>query len=249
MKRVDVIFLVGLFWLTSACSPSELAISRALEQTREAERATLTSIAETKEAIPTNTPTPTKTPKPTPTETPLPLEILANIKLELADLPDSFFEIDPSELDFSEEEIRSMYLDFDMVVGEIFTFFNEEDINVIMGWTIFINDRLERTAFDIYLNNYAEEFLAEVVAETQGEIIEQSLLTGVNEIGEVSIGIQVVVNVEETPFDMVVDIVYFRRDILVPLIFNMYINGETPVISIHELGKIIDNKIIDALDQ
>lgn len=249
MKRGVVIFLVGLIWLISACSPSEQAISRALEQTREAERATLTSIAETKEAIPTNTPTPTKTPKPTPTVTPLPLEILTNIKLELDDLPDSFFEIDASEMGITEEEIRSVYLDFDMTVGEIFGFFNEEDFNVILGWTAFLNNRLEQAIFDIYLKNYGEEFMADMVSEIQGEIIEQNLLTGVNEIGEASIAFQLVVEVEDTPFDMAADIVYFRRDILAPLIMNMYFYGETPAISIHELGKIIDNKIIDALDQ
>jgi hypothetical protein len=82
-----------------------------------------------------------------------------------------------------------------------------------------------------------------------GEISEERLLIDAKEIGEVSISPRVVVDTEDVSFVKVLDSIYFRRGEFISYIYMQYAYGETPVISIIELGKIIDNKIIDVLDQ
>jgi hypothetical protein len=62
-------------------------------------------------------------------------------------------------------------------------------------------------------------------------------------IGNESGGITSVIDMWGTPFR--IDVVLFRRENVAAVLFVMYFDGETPLVSIQEAAEIFDQRIIE----
>jgi len=247
MKKV--VFFLTLFALaSSSCGPtSNEQLSTALSETRSAESIHCTDTAR---VPPTDTPTPLP-PTPTPTSSPTPnieatISYLSAITLVSSDLPDSFQPISFEELGFSDDMFRNLWREYDISVGNSFAFLYDAKYQFIMGWTIFVPDRLTRAAFlaelsrpDTLLESWVDSF-------PQDEISDQGILPKTGDIGDASAGFTIGLNFGEDAFPARIDTIIFMEGSQGALILEMYIDDNEPTIPIGNVAKIIQEKMANA---
>jgi hypothetical protein len=188
-------------------------------------------------STPTITPSPTTTPTQTPTITPTPLPNISMAKVFLHELPTGFEEL-PSD-EFSGDPVP---------VGEgawqpeeAFVFVNAKKFQMIIGMNFFVVDQMDRVGFDIAVNQ-PDMVLKEIVNGIGTENVrDEKILDDLQDVGDEQVAMTMVADMNGIPAR--VEIVLFRRDIIGGMILSMTMEGQTPNISLHDLGVLFDQNI------
>ncbi len=195
--------------------------------------------------IPTSTAaftfTPVATPTETPTLTPVPRPDISSAVLTLDDLPVGFEEFTLEELgmsmaDFSGEGFQPEH---------IFVFVNTKKFQMILGFNFLLTDKLDRVAFDLAVSQPELTLPALVKGIGTENVRDEKLLEGMEDIGDLRIGMTMVANMQGLSTQ--VDVLMFRRDVIGEMIMSMTLEGQTPNITIHDLGRKLDQRVQDTL--
>jgi hypothetical protein len=159
----------------------------------------------------------------------------------LEDLPPGFEEFTLDELgvsleDFSSEEFQP---------ENVFVFINTQKFQMIFGFNFLLSEKLDRAAFDIGVSQPEITLPALVEGMGSEKVRDEKLLEGIGDIGELQIGMTMVAMLEGMSTQ--VDVVMFRRDIIGAMVMSMTLEGQTPNISIHDLGRKLDQHVQDTL--
>lgn len=150
------------------------------------------------------------------------------------DLPASFLAMSPTDM----EQLRQDLNQDDFKVESLFAFADRNNFEVVMGITTTINNEQDRAEFDEALNQ--PEVLQALLTQGLGEtrVLDKKPLEALDNIGEAVGGTSLKVNLEDIPARL--DIVAFRRDIIGAFVFVMYLDGETPALSIADVARQLD---------
>lgn len=162
---------------------------------------------------------------------------ISSAVLTLDDLPSGFEEFDPDELgtfadDFSDGELQP---------EEVFLFMNSQDFQMIFGFNFLLAKNFDRAAFDMGISQPEMTLPAFINGMGSENVQDEKILEGFEDVGEKQIGMTMVANMEGVPFQ--VDVLMFRRDIVGAMVMTMVLEGESPNISLHEIGLILDQYI------
>lgn len=227
-KQVSVFLAVLTILSTLGCAVTS----------RFAPTATPTS---TSTSTPSQTPSPTQTPTETPTLTPTPEPELSIPRITLDDLPSGFEEVPPEELGMDE----SSFSDDNLKVEEVFVFVNSTNFQMIFGFTFFLNNSLDRVSFDVDVNQPESTMGSFVEGIGAENVKDQKILNGFEDVGNTQVAMTMVADLEGIPIRL--DVLTFRRDTMGTMFMSMTIEGETPNITLHDLGLLMDQKFQEAL--
>lgn len=187
-------------------------------------------------SLPTPSPTPTLTPTPTdiPTSAPTPLPDFSGAVLTKEDIPFGFEEVSFSDV-YTAEEFEQFESFF------AFGRFRGGHVELIMGYTMLLDSRSDRSGFTMMLDN--PELMAEMFAAGigVGETVEQEELSDVDDIGDESSGVAMVIDAEGSLVH--IDIIIFRRDILGAIVVSIYEDGYGPTMPVGDAARLLDGKI------
>lgn len=197
-------------------------------------------LAPTPTPTPTATPTSTATPTPRPTATPtltptvLPTSIEApepQALLRLEDLPDGFESVPPAEFGLEEGQTFAEGI----TIGDAFAYIEPNRFEVIFGFTMALPQRLDQVGFDAGLER--PEVLIDGLVAGMGstEYRDVEVLEGVDQIGDKSSGIGLVV--VSDPIALQMDMLIFRKGALGAFLVLMYFEGEQPLTSVLGLAE------------
>jgi len=159
-------------------------------------------------------------------------------KISLSELPAGFEELSPDELGMNEASIG-------MEPEASFAFVNTRHLQMIFGVDFFVVKQIDRVNLDITLNQ-PEIGLKQMVSAIGTENVhDEKILTGLEDVGDVQVGMTMVADIEDIP--MKVDMLVFRRGIVGAILVSMTMEGQDPNISLHDLGKLFDQHIQEAL--
>jgi hypothetical protein len=128
---------------------------------------------------------------------------------------------------------------------EPFVFVNSTDFQMIMGFKFFLNSSLDRLGFDIEINQ-PETIMSSFVEGIGAENVQdQEILAGFEDIGNTRVAMTMIADLEGIPIRL--DVLLFRRDTVGAMIMSMTFEGDSPNISLHELGSLLDQKFQEAL--
>ncbi len=187
---------------------------------------------------PTETPTPTPTPAPTPT----PLADFSSAGLALADLPQGF---EPDSTDCSAGTDPTGYQFAQPHQAASFTFKDPYAFELICTYLFYPLKEEEQASFDegISIANVGQ------VLASGGFNLEDagppSILSGMSDMGDKSIGIVVVGNSQGE--NLRLEVVLVRRGPVVEVFFVGYRQGGAPSVSMRQLIGIIDSRVYGAL--
>jgi len=167
---------------------------------------------------------------------------ISGVVLTLEDLPPGFEEIPPEEFGLSKEDMS----DDEFFVENIFLFMQVEPIELIMGFSILIPSTLDQLSFDVALTQpelFMDSFLMAFelgdgndVRELPDLAIYGDTSTGFTSAADMGLGMV-----------MRMDVAVIRRDFVGAILIIMYIDGETPVVTIDEIASKMDERIIEVL--
>lgn len=185
--------------------------------------------------------TPAGTPTLKPTLSPTPGPDISSAILRLDDLPSGFEEINLEEIgmtldDFSNETFQP---------EEAFLFINMRNFQMVFGFNFLLIENLDRAAFDLGMSQPERTLPALVDGMGPENVQDEKILDGIEDIGDVQIGMTMLANMEDVPVQ--VDILMFRRDIIGAMLMSMVLEGHSPGITIHELGLKLDQHIQESL--
>jgi len=237
-----VLLLISI--ILGACKPSQAELDAQATksaadvystQTAQAPTATKTLIPS-----PTNTPTitptitPTFPPTNTPTITSTPIPDISGVVLTLEDLPPGFEEIPPEEFGLSTEDMS----DDEFIVENIFLFMEVEPLELIMGFNILIPSKIDQLSFDVALTQ--PEFLMDsfLLAFELEDIKDLRELPDLTIYGDTSAGFTLAADMD-MGMVMRMEMAVIRRDVVAAILIIMYIDGETPVVTIDEIASKI----------
>ena len=204
----------------------------------------LQGLVATPTAVPTHTPTatniPTATHTPIPSPTPttasaLPPD-LSGLVLTLNDLPPGFQVVSLEEFGLTREALSGDGL----IVESVFAFMEYERFEFSMGFTTLLPTRVDQAAFDAELAEPDYLIEAFVVGLGATGVTEQSEIPGLD-IGDAAAGITVVAGLEGVPMRM--DMLVFRDGTVGAFVVAMYLEGDTPLISIEEIARRLEARI------
>lgn len=152
------------------------------------------------------------------------------------DLPPSFQAMPPEDL----AQLRQDLNEDDFKVESLFAFADENNFEVVMGITTTIQSEQERAEFDQAINQ--PEILQALLTQGLGEtrVLDKQPLEDLGNIGHAVGGTRLKVNLDGIPASL--DIVAFRREVIGAFVFVMYLDGETPALSIAEIAGQLDNR-------
>ena len=194
----------------------------------------------------TPTPAPTLTPVNTPTKmptlTPKPISDLSSAVLTLDDLPPGFEEYTLDEFGISADDFSNE----DFQPKDVFIFVNPQDFQIVFGFNSLLTEKIDRAAFDVAM--LQPEITLPVLVNGMGpeNVHDEKLLEGMEDIGEVQMGMTMIANMEGVPAQ--VDVLMFRRNIIGAMVMSIVLEGQSPNITIHDLGLKLDQNIQDNLD-
>lgn len=171
-------------------------------------------------------------------------ERLSNIstaRISLDELPAGFKEI-PTDKILEEEKAsgKEAYLP-----DVIFAFVNPDKFQVIFGMNYLLDTVTKRLSFNALLKD-SESTLKDFAGAMGGKNIrDEQVLEGLDALGEKQAAATMLANLEDIP--MRVDGILFKRDNIGSMILSMTMEGESPNISLRELGKLLDQHIQESL--
>jgi len=161
--------------------------------------------------------------------------------LTLDDLPPGFEEFNPEELGMSVEDLK----DEAFSPEKVFVFVNMQKFQMVFGFNFLLTKKLDRVAFDAGVSNPEATIPAFVGGMGTENVRDEKVLEGLEDIGEKQIGMTMVATMESVPAQ--VDVLMFRRDVIGAMLISMTLEGETPNITLHELGLKLDQHIKETL--
>lgn len=198
------------------------------------------------QALSNPTPAPTftsvNTPTKIPTLTPTPIQDLSSAVLTLDDLPPGFEEYTFEELGISADDFSNE----DFQPKDVFIFVNLQDFQIVFGFNSLLTGKIDRAAFDVGMLQPEMTLPALVNGMSPENVHDEKLLEGMEDIGEVQIGMTMIAKVEGMPAQ--VDVLMFRRNIIGAMVMSMVLEGQSPNITIHDLGLKLDQNIQETLD-
>jgi hypothetical protein len=234
---------------------TEIAAQIFATQTAEAPTITPTptpSPTPTDTATPTATPTPTFTPTPTPTDTPSPTPSptetptetptspppTSRAVLTLEDLPPGFEEVPATMLG----DLGAQLGEQGLPVEAVYAFLNLETIEVVMGFTIAVPERMDQAGFDVMAAN--PEILASFIGMGMGSEGEPEFepLAGLDGVGDSAVGVTMPVADQGMEADMVL----FRRGELGFMLFVLYAEDSEPLVPVIDLAEVLDVRAQDS---
>jgi len=192
-------------------------------------------------STPSMTPSPTETLTLTPTFTPTPEPELSMPRITVDDLPPGFEDIPPEELGMD----TSSFSDEDFQVEEVFVFVNSNDFQMIFGFNFFLTSRLDRVSFDVDVNRPESTMGSFVEGIGAENVQDQKILDGFEDVGDTQVAMTMLADLEGIPIRL--DVLTFRRESMGTMVMSMTFEGETPNISLHDLGLLMDQKFQEAL--
>lgn len=188
---------------------------------------------------PTLTATPTSTPTLTPTASPTPRPDLSAYVLELEDFPPGFEELTLEELGLTMDDFNNEGFEPE----QVFVFVNPRQFQMVIGFNFLLTDRLNRISFDAVASD-PELFLPAFVSGVGPEnVSEVKVMTGMEDIGEMQIGIRMLAETEGIALN--VETLIFRRDILGALLMSMNMQGRVPNVPLADLGQALDRRFLE----
>jgi hypothetical protein len=184
-------------------------------------------------AVPTATSTPTIT-------LALPPD-LSKAVLTQDDFPIGLIEIPLDELGLSGDDLSGDGFKFE----SFFAFLEASKFQFIMGFTTLLSAELEQGGFDLFLTH--PEVMIGLVATNMGAtgISEEEELAGLDDIGDASAGLTMVVDLEGIPMRM--DMAVFRRNIVGAIAVVIYAEGGVPVVPVGDVARKLDARIVEIL--
>ena len=200
-------------------------------------------------ATPTRTPRPTATPTQRPSATPTsvptaasePSVDLSEAVLTLEDVPAGFEVMSPDEVGLS----KGTVIQGDSKIESSFSFVSAQPFEFVLGFTILLPSKLQQAGFDAGLQQ--SEFMMESLVSGMGatEILEKKELAGLADIADASAGFTILTNIKG--LNMRVDMAIFRREAAGAYICVLYMDGETPALSVDEAARSLDAKVVQVL--
>ena len=124
----------------------------------------------------------------------------------------------------------------------IFVFVNPRQFQTIVGYNFLLTDRLQRLAFDAIVSE-PDILLQAVVSDIGPEnVSNEKVLQGLDDIGELQTGISMVAKTKGIALQ--VEALIFRRGIIGAYIMSSTFPGRKPTITIKELGRILDERML-----
>lgn len=158
----------------------------------------------------------------------------------LQDLPTGFKPL--AEADF--KEMSRDLTEGDYPAQGLFAFQEDKHFEYVMGFTTPLPTRLEQVAFDkeIEKSSFFDEW-AKGFVEGAGdaEISEQTVLTGLEGIGDAIAGRSFVASIAGIPLR--IEMVLFRRAEVGAFAWVMYIDGDQPVVPIEQVAQKMDSRL------
>jgi len=127
----------------------------------------------------------------------------------------------------------------------VFVFINSRNFQMIFGFNFLLTERMDRVAFDVGVSQPEITLPAFVSGIGSENVHDEKLLDGIDDIGERQIGMTMIANLEDIPTQ--VDVIMFRRDIIGEVVMSMVLEGQTPNVTIRELGLILDQHAQESL--
>jgi len=184
---------------------------------------------------------PAKPPTDEPTETP-PLELdLSSAVLTLEDLPPGFEEYTLEDMGMTIEDFG----EDDFQPEEVFVFINTQDFQMVFGFNFLLAKKLEQAAFDVGISQPDVTLPALINGIGSENVQDEKILEGYDDIGEKQIAMSMIADMEGTSVQ--VDVLMFRRDIIGAMVLSMNLEEQTPIITIHELGQKLDQRVKENL--
>lgn len=229
--------------LVSSCGISQEQLDKQATEIVSNIFATQTAAAPTSTLTPTSTPTTTATPTDTPTITPTPGPDLSKAVLTLDDLPKGFEdaseEFNAIAPGFETDAFPYQYLDS-------FVFMDDCQCEFIVGITFHLPWRSQQMEFDQFSAGFARIMIDSAgLFGGESEVQRSKDLVGLEDIGDAVTGATTTVGSIGGKTRM--DIVVFRRGIVGAWIIVYYPEGEIPVVSVDELARRLDARIIDVV--
>ena len=266
MRRIAVIILS--MFLLLACSFQPLAERRtatAAAQTVEERAMRNTDVAATKTHAPTPTQTATftatvtHTPTVTPTRTLRPSATLsptlvvpafvADVEITAQDLPDNYVAFELEDMDLSVDDLQSMLGPDFQELQKVYSFIDDRNFQIIVGWTIYLPTILDRANMDVWLN-HSENTLDELTALFGPETgITDIGLFEQQDIGDASMGVHLKRDISGLSTDMQIDMVVVRRGVIGIYVSKYYLVGEGAAPDIFELARILDARAVEAIPE
>ncbi len=216
IKRI-VVSIICLLVFTLACQLPAAVSLPSFERATETPQPTLTP-----SLTPTKTPTPTRVP----TLTPTPFPSLEDVAIFKEDLPKGF-NVRPLDVDEKWGDLK---------IGEAFRFRGDQTFTDLIGWTLVLPDRESQRSFDVLINQ--PNLLADLYADKEGA--EYKLLPDMEGLGEYSIGFTLLVGDRH---DRQLDVGLLRRGPVGLLLLVEYPAGRIPVVKVHDLALLMDQRI------
>lgn len=213
--------------LASGCGPSQDELNALATQEAQAQSATQTALA------PTSTPTPTPTATPTPTPTPEP-DASTMVDVAVLELPASYLVHSPDLWGIEPGAIGVAVGEKSYVIVNSFVFADEENLEVVFGYTMQLTDPADFDLVDDILNNYWDS--AEETFNTLGVVVlNSSEILGARNIGDVSEGFRIDFVSDGIPISL--HQVGFRTgDIFSVVIVKNYM-GTAPSVAVEDVAK------------
>lgn len=187
------------------------------------------------------TSTPANPPTQVPTETPPPTPDISSAVLTLDDLPPGFEEYNLEEMGMSVDD----FSDENFQPEEVFIFINTQDFQMVFGFNFLLTERFDRAAFDLGMSKPEMTLPALVNGMGSENVQDEKILEGLEDVGEVQIGMSMIANMEGVPVQ--VDVLMFRRDIVGAMVMSMVLEEDAPNITLHDLGRKLDQHIQESL--
>lgn len=176
---------------------------------------------------------------PTLEPTPVPDMDLTSLVLTAADFPNvPFAAVTLEELGMSVSDLDSE----EFSIESFFALLEPTNFEMVMGFTTLLQSPLNRAAFDLALNQ--PEILLKIVLGGMGDIntTAQEVLPEFNDtIGNSSAGMTVLTNMQG--LNMRMDVVVFRHDSIGAFMITMYLDGQTPPVTLMDVASKFDEKI------
>lgn len=165
----------------------------------------------------------------------------SQLTIDSQDLPPEFQGMPAEDLAKLKQELRQN----DLAVESVFAFMEPNNFELLLGLTTPLKNQQERNDFEQILAK--PEVLQKLVTDGMGEteILEQTQIEELDNIGEAVAGVTLKLNLEGVPANL--DIVAFRREAIGAFVFLLYLDGQTPRMSIVNLARTLDNRALGIL--
>jgi hypothetical protein len=168
---------------------------------------------------------------------------LSEVVLTAEDLPPGFSNLPPSAFNLEVGEPTQGGYE----IESAFAVWHEEPMQVIWGFTVLLPTKADQARADEEMSQ-SESWLTGViegVGATGAGVLQQPTLSDFRTVGDASVGLTMVFDVEGTPTRL--DIFSFRRGAAGAFFYTMYADSQIPVIPIDDAAQKLDSRVVEAL--